>query len=310
MGSKKFDVGHEGTVLCIAGGDSVCASGDEKGQVILWDSERHTTGKVSAGDNDVTALCFAPNEPYLFAASGSSIARYDLRNLSSVLETLNFNTDEINELHIKQKYLGACDDSGEIKLINLTDKRCKTMKKHQNICATMAFRPNFSSEILSGGLDSKMIRWDFYKTKAMKLYDMTSFESSSDESSSYLVSPPMVHCVRCSVDGVVAAALENGTVQMFNGSSKPLVSKGAFFGHTKGVSQVHFLQPNVLISGGNDNLIIVHKFEATNEHRWRDEQVLIDQGSPINWLESWVKFPNQIIVADQSHLIGLHDVTS
>lgn len=100
------------------------------------------------------------------------------------------NSDEINSLALSPNgtYLAAADDSGEIKVINVrTHQLHKTLKgAHTNICAAVAFRPHHPWELLSGGLDAQVVRWNFATGRPLRQWQMG---GEAEQSDSAQVSP-------------------------------------------------------------------------------------------------------------------------
>ena len=58
--------------------------------------------------------------------------------------------------------LAAADDSGQVAVVSLTTHTLvKTLKRqHSNIASCVAWRPNRAGELLSAGLDSRVVAWD------------------------------------------------------------------------------------------------------------------------------------------------------
>ena len=58
--------------------------------------------------------------------------------------------------------LAAADDSGQVAVVSLgSHALVKTLKRqHTNIASAVAWRPNRAGELLSAGLDSRVIAWD------------------------------------------------------------------------------------------------------------------------------------------------------
>ena len=58
--------------------------------------------------------------------------------------------------------LAAADDSGQVAVVSMVSHALvKTLKRqHTNIASTVAWRPNRAGEVLSAGLDSRVIAWD------------------------------------------------------------------------------------------------------------------------------------------------------
>lgn len=56
------------------------------------------------------------------------------------------------------------------------------------------------------------------------------------------LNPPMVHVINCSASGdFVAAGLESSTIELFAGEGKRLSHLESIYGHSRGVSALHFL---------------------------------------------------------------------
>ncbi len=72
--------------------------------------------------------------------------------------------EEVNHIAVNARgdTLAAADDSGGVALISLsTHALARTLRKqHTNIVSAVAWRPNRTAELLSGGLDSRVVAWD------------------------------------------------------------------------------------------------------------------------------------------------------
>jgi WD40 repeat protein len=80
----------------------------------------------------------------IFTAAGSAIRGFDLRMGSGSRPSHEYdcNTEEINQLAVHPKkgnILAACDDDGEIQLIDLEAKKPlhRLHSRHENICTTV-----------------------------------------------------------------------------------------------------------------------------------------------------------------------------
>ncbi len=133
----------------------------------------------------------------------------------------------------------------------------KTLRyNHTNICSAVCFRPGKRWELVSGGLDCRLVHWDFSKPKCLNQFNTQELFAIPGDSS-YMVNPPFVHHVSCSPSGATfACALENGRIPLFDGSEKTLRPKHTLHGHSQGVSQVHFLDEDSCVSAGNDCNIV------------------------------------------------------
>lgn len=276
-GGRRLVDGHTKTVLTVATTNSPdvrLISGAETGELAVWslDGVCHHKWRIADADGDATSVaCSNICSDLFYVACGVKIYGYDLRNLSSYASSYHFNEDEINEITLNEKenFLAAADDSNNIKVINLTDSKVfKTLRKHTNICSAVRFRPHRPWELLSGGYDSKLIQWDFGKSRAYCIMDMQEMGCFPDELDCYLVNPPFVHSIAVSATGnTVAVGTENALVQLFDASKRTLQLRHTFRAHTQGVSQVHcpvFAADKFVVSGGNDGRICVWNLECSS----------------------------------------------
>ena len=197
-----LDINRNG-ILVSGGEDSLC----------IWSSDGTPQSKFSlenANCKEVNSVCFCLKYPErLYASSRNRIFSYDIRNLATTVCEFEFNVDEINQIatHDKSTFLAACDDSGEIKIIDVQSKKVfKSLRgKHENICSTVQFRPTRPWEVVSGGLDSRVVSWDFSSGRALQEVDMRNLDNASDRET-YLVNPPLVHSIHMSENGRIFAA--------------------------------------------------------------------------------------------------------
>ncbi|PNY02761.1 WD repeat-containing protein 53-like, partial [Trifolium pratense] len=75
----------------------------------------------------------------------------------------------------KSSFLAAADDSGEVK-----------------ICSTVEFLPWRSWEVISGGLDSTLVLWEFSKARP---YKVLNFGSTSNSGAGQCFNPSLIHAI-------------------------------------------------------------------------------------------------------------------
>ena len=72
--------------------------------------------------------------------------------------------EEVNHVAVTPRgdLLAAADDSGQVAVVSLASHALvKTLKRqHTNIVSAVAWRPNRAGELLSAGLDSRVVAWD------------------------------------------------------------------------------------------------------------------------------------------------------
>ena len=263
--------GHTKTVLCLSASENgQIFAGGEQGELCLWSSDGVFISKNSYQcDDDITSIvCSQLHANQLFAAAGTRILALDKRQLNQPVYTLTFNEEEINQLvlNVKEEYLAACDDSGSVKVINLFERHLhRTLKKHSNICAALAFHPKKPSSLFSGGYDSKLIQWDYPRGRSICMVEMADFGIHGSDSNAYLINPPFIPCLATDSTGqYLACGIESALVQLFQINRRNPEHMVTLCGHTEGVSQVHFPRTvsDHLISGGNDGKILIWDVEA------------------------------------------------
>lgn len=324
--------GHTSSVLCVDAkdGGAEIISGGEAGEICLWNNDGFLKHKISSETDDCTSIFISKTKEYIFYASvGNAVKIFDARNLHGAVESYQFNEEEINQIVLDEKegYLAACDDSGEVKVISMQEKRVyKTLRrKHTNICATVCFRMRKPWEIFTGGMDCNLIHWDFSRPKCLNQFNMQELQDAPSDLGAYMVNPPFVHHLAMSPDGkYLASALENGFVSIFDASKKNISEICTLHAHTQGVSQVSFISPSKILSAGNDCVIaswdlakmnegnVSSEHSATNGHTTpihsRNSEITencklseVQHTSKINWMKHFSQSGNNfVILADQS----------
>ncbi|CAH8650750.1 unnamed protein product [Schistosoma guineensis] len=405
-------LGHTDSVTALSLSDNLLASGGEDGNTYLWSLDQSQFPVLCAPRLDhCSSLKFsAARSHILYSAYGQQIVSWDIRRMTEPVVTWEVNDDEINSIDFSgdEHRLSSADDSGAVQIIDVNNGQVtRTLKKHDNICSSAKFRPGRTWQLVSGGLDCRVIvsdwkgsglgviifemdeivespdeflqslptdsDWrhgsstssndnveidydnsndtDFEATYATGhsqiIADSSSLSPSSgigsesrsehsvlsdDEhlritsdhsysrtrhterrelphvsdhriSSNHVtwrsglpINPPMVHSVACSVSGdFVAAGLESSTIELFAGDGKRLNHLESLYGHTRGVSALHFIDDSFLISGGNDQNIFVWTLgsEVTGYNVFHGEKVSAFEGTHLD----------RIIVADFSPVI-------
>ena len=264
--------GHKETVLCLATtqhtGNQRVISGAEGGEIRLWSLDGSGVQQVTCSStNDVTSLCCSTSNPDVFyAAVAENICVYDCRKLLEPTHVFQFNEEEINQITLnrKESYLATADDTGHVKIVDVVEKKLyKTLRKHTNISSSVTFHPQRQWDLFTGGYDSKLIQWDYSRSRATCVVDMSEVGTVDEPEGPYLLNPPFIHSVAISASGgLLACGTENALIQVFSVSKRGLELVGTLRGHTQGVSQVYFPESddNVLVSGGNDGM--VHFWDA------------------------------------------------
>ena len=163
---KPSGIPPDASNICTTFCNNTIAVGHEGGGY-LTDLNNNTVSPFQDIEDDVSAIKFKTNDNnVIYLACGSNIKCFDIRqSLKIPTNSFSDNQDEINCIDLNQEdsLLAACDDSGDCVVFDLkTNKLMRTLRRrHTNICSSVRFLPGRSDEVVTGGLDSQAIRWDF-----------------------------------------------------------------------------------------------------------------------------------------------------
>lgn len=279
---------------------------------------------------EVTCISSTPMK--LAVSIDTTLFLYDPKNLATPTESCSHNKDEINQICVNRSdsFLLSSDDSGEVQVLDVGTGRLKPYRslcKHSNICSAVAFNPLKHWEAISGGLDCRIMLWDFSRGKSLDTLNVQEALPDSDEPTTYLINPPMVHAL-CWVGRLplVAVGLGNGLIVLCSvtGRKIKLVCSRRF--HTKGVASVtclelveHGTTTYVIVSGGNDGKLVWTKLikDTENTKGSVDSYMLSEEplaiyghGSKVNWITSVSGWGQNIVgVADQTGIVSLYSIT-
>ncbi|AWO98937.1 putative WD repeat-containing protein 53 [Scophthalmus maximus] len=271
--ARQWSEGHFTSILCVgasAGPGGLLASGSEGGEVTVWSQEGTIIGRVALpGEEDSTSVVFSPAAPgQLYVSHGDTVSVLDPRNLRGPVEEFQgAGEEEINALALNEtgSALAVADDSGAVRVLELpAGKVCRTLRRHTNICSSVAFRPHRPNNLVSAGLDMQVMLWGLQKTRPiwmLNLQDLAEDEGDQQQRPGQLFNPPLAHCVSvASCGNILACAAEDGRVHLMRiGSGSKLEQQGAVKAHSQGASQAHFVSlpshPYWLVTGGNDGQV-------------------------------------------------------
>lgn len=163
--ARQWCDGHSTSILCVgvsSGPECLLASGSEGGEVAVWSQEGTIIGRLTlSGEEDNTGVAFSPAAPgLLYVSHGDTVSTLDPRNLKGTVEEFQgAGEEEINALTLNEtgSALAVADDSGAVRVLELPGgKVCRTLRRHTNICSSVAFRPHRPNNLLSAGLDMQV----------------------------------------------------------------------------------------------------------------------------------------------------------
>ncbi|XP_039106780.1 WD repeat-containing protein 53 isoform X2 [Hyaena hyaena] len=200
----KWTGGHSSPILCLnASQEGLVASGAEGGYLMVWGEDGTPLGHTHfQGADDVTSVLFSPSCPTkLYASHGETISLLDVRSLKGSLDHFHVNEEEINCLSLNEteNLLASADDSGAIKILDLENKKVsRSLKRHSNICSSVAFRPQRPQSLVSCGLDMQVMLWNLQKARPLwitNLQEDETEEMESPQSPGQLLNPDLAHSV-------------------------------------------------------------------------------------------------------------------
>ncbi|KAF5764825.1 putative transcription factor WD40-like family [Helianthus annuus] len=226
--------GHKAIATsCIASRDrpGLIASAAEDGCVCWFDMRcKDLLHTMDVAQNPISSLCFKPgNENTVYVSSENEVKVFDVHMLTSwkPLESYSYNKEEINQItcNSKSSFLAAADDGGDIKIIDIRQKCLyKTLRAaHESICSSVQFLPWRPWEVITGGLDSKLIMWDFSKGRPFKVMDLGKSEPDSSSNAGQCFNPAFVHAIAVpeadmldKTDKICVVARGDGVVDVIN----------------------------------------------------------------------------------------------
>lgn len=237
---------HSEPIVCCSAPNAqhIFVSGCEGGIVCFnaFDSQK-AIGSINFGPNDVcTSIKSSQKDSWsFFCGIGTVVHAIDIRKgyqTGAIYKTFRCGCDEINaiSLNASESWLAAADDGGEIycfrlgKEDGLDDSRehvndrkpDRVLRRgHQNICSSVMFSKIDDTQLISAGLDCRMIRWNVPKLKISKLWTMPHIATARQQA----LNPPLIHCIDTCLleDGkkeLVAVARGDGSVAIYDAASR------------------------------------------------------------------------------------------
>lgn len=307
--------------------------GHEQGCYITNFEEGDITPLKEFDGLEVTSICASENNKSLiYIACERSVRFYDERvSLDSPQFTFPEHKDEINNITVNsQNHLATCDDAGELKVYDVANNSVfrDLRKKHTNIASSISFMTSRADDVISGGLDSKVMVVDYKRVKSVQIINTQDLLMELDgDDSVYMFNPPLVYSLGVSDDGKVACAgFANGILQVFKilKGNKVLLPYFAITQHSSlGVSDVCFPKhmegdsSYIMASGGNDGIVNVWALPVDTKKKKKQPPVVnrmcedeetedmiaasVDTNSKVNFLQdAWISDNRLVFVGDQT----------
>ncbi|KAJ9565885.1 hypothetical protein OSB04_001851 [Centaurea solstitialis] len=272
------------------------------------------------------------------------------------LESYNYNKEEINQItcNSKSSFLAAADDAGDIKIIDIRQKCLyKTLRAaHESVSLNQPPDVSpysflalflFTFAVITGGLDSKLIMWDFSKGGPSNFMDLGKPDLESGDNAAQCFNPAFVHAIAVpevdmleKLDKICVVARGDGVVDVINiesefsaassrGSSKP--RKGGQSRSNGNASsrdsenQDQNRRTRLRLdysSGGHTAAVSCVFFEPdqtcdnneflTFEHKSEQKIMVIYVCGQVNWLCTTPTDSDNLVVCDTSKVVKVYTV--
>ncbi|KYR02684.1 WD40 repeat-containing protein [Tieghemostelium lacteum] len=333
-------VGHKDSILCVATHSTkeIIATSSEDSTARIWDTKTNKTIQCIQPfkDTAITNITF-DSDNFVYCSHNNTISVFDLRQPSIIIRNIShqytYNKEEINQITFdsRYQYLAACDDSGQIKVIDVEKKKLQETleKKHSNICSSVAFRHGVKNELLSGAMDCFLVRWNFIKGRPIfaetfnPLAKPKKPQPGQPLEQKQILNPPFVNSIDVSSDGkYVSVAIGNGELTCLDISTfQPYVKIET--AHLSNISLVHypkFEKPSnsnsIFSVGGHDKSIKLWDISPEMNQAYQNESIFkkadeeIDNSkriklytqhhSKLNWITTST-FNHSLYIADTSN---------
>lgn len=169
------------TVSCLSFSNKLLARGFENGSIHLSPPNNCTFLTVlSPSSEPCTAIAFAGDDSDVFYSSyGGNIVFWDLRNYETPVNVWKVSVDEINciDVDIQDECLATADDVGVVSLVSsLTGEVTRVFQDHDNICSAVRFRPFWQDQLISCGLDCRLVVRDWkaigHRCRTLEMADL------------------------------------------------------------------------------------------------------------------------------------------
>eukprot|EP00967_Tisochrysis_lutea_P061676 scaffold79061_cov30-Tisochrysis_lutea.AAC.6 len=274
-----------------SGGSPFFCSGGQDGTIRLWDLAvgRSVRAMMAPRGKPVNALCIgrAASHNFVLAAAGRLVFGYDLRAPGMVLRvpavpSLGKAAEEVSCLAMDERGQAVAigDDSGELRVVDLDGDALPELDvAHGSICACAQFRPGARLELLSGGMDSCIVRWDGSSGSVLRAWDLA--PPAAEGPPAQLVNPRHVHSLAYAPGGsCFAVALGDGSVEI-RGSDEGELLAAVEDAHRAAASQVLFapsLTHTLPACDASTALPLLSAGDDSELRVWRVRSVAADDG--------------------------------
>lgn len=279
--------------LCIFGEQNVLTGHESLIKIWTWDSKLKVSKETAEVEvtGSVTCICQIPHTTTttLAVSVDKDVLFFCCEVVDDIVVSLSlkdqicFNEDEINQIdiHPTKNIICSCDDKGDIKVIDIDSKKLiRTLTGfHDGICSTVKFCCRKPWELVSGGLDCTIGRWDFNRGRLI-----THLSTNQDASDTALfINPPMVHTLDTfSTHHSFVCGLGDGRLVVY--SLKPPKNIGVLcqaHAHLASIACIRCIEIRTscnstdlyIVSVGNEAVMCVHRLKISEIGDQRSREV-------------------------------------
>ncbi|VDM30777.1 unnamed protein product [Hydatigera taeniaeformis] len=154
------------TVSCLSLSSKLFACGFENGSIHLTSPNNYASPTIlSPSSRPCTAIALAGDDSdILYSSHNGNIAFWDIRKHQTPLNVCKVSNDDINciDVNAGDGCLATADDVGMVSLISsLTGEVMCVLNNHDNICSAAKFRPTRQNQLISCGMDCRLVVCDW-----------------------------------------------------------------------------------------------------------------------------------------------------
>ncbi|GFZ06154.1 transducin/WD40 repeat-like superfamily protein [Actinidia rufa] len=185
--------GHKATATCcIASRDrpGLVATSGEDGCVCWFDMRcKDVLFVMHVGDSPISSLCFKPgNEDIIYVSSGSEVKAFDVHSITC---------------NSRSCFLAAADDGSDVKDLVYDPNKMGLGHRKQGMSNQAILDKCFGDmmwewsydEVITAGLDSKLVMWDFSKGRPYEIVDFSVPDTDGGGSAGQCLNPAFVHSI-------------------------------------------------------------------------------------------------------------------
>ncbi|PCI29680.1 MAG: hypothetical protein COB67_03485 [SAR324 cluster bacterium] len=231
--------------LALSPSRQTLAAGNSLGQIMLFSTNPPRLIKKQAipGIENVLVVRFLDENRILLGLIDGTVRLIDIQQEKEIYR-VQVEMDPVNNIQLSpdRSLMAVTTAASTIKIINTeTGTLVQELDGHRDTVYGVTFVGN--DQVLSGSKDKKLLLWNLKRGKPTQLY----------------YSDFYINSVAWNGKEKIAFHLPNFEIGIFNLSTRKLEQR--LTGHTAFINTLHFINPNTLLSSGNDARIFVRPLQ-------------------------------------------------